>query len=255
MASLSARLNPASDHGDREKPEVVAPAVNIRTISAGYTTEEVSGTSYSVPQVAGLGALLVHRNSSLSSWPEASRAIIMASATHNITGPTNISPGQDLYDGAGAINALFADNAAQTRNYSSTDPCVGSCWWGESTSGLAQGNYMYRYFRATAGERIRVAISWWSNPDSPGNNYSFDRLDTDLDLRIQCCDGNYGLVPGAFSASWDNNYELVDFNATQTGLYRIAVYKAQARNNETINYVGIALVKAMYKVYLPLVVR
>jgi hypothetical protein len=63
------------------------------------------------------------------------------------------------------------------------------------------------------------------------------------------------LVPGAFSASWDNNYELVDFNATQTGLYRIAVYKAQARNNETINYVGIALVKAMYKVYLPLVVR
>jgi hypothetical protein len=255
MASLSARLNPASDHGDREKPEVVAPAVNIRTISAGYTTEEVSGTSYSVPQVAGLGALLVHRNSSLSSWPEASRAIIMASATHNITGPTNISPGQDLYDGAGAINALFADNAAQTRNYSSTDPCVGSCWWGESTSGLAQGNYMYRYFRATAGERIRVAISWWSNPDSPGNNYSFDRLDTDLDLRIQCCDGNYGLVPGAFSASWDNNYELVDFNATQTGLYRIAVRKAMVYNNETTNYVGIALVKAMYKTYLPLVIR
>lgn len=255
MASFSARLNPASDHGDREKPEVVAPGRYIRTISAGNAIVEESGTSLAAPQVAGLGALLIHRNNLLSTWPEASRAIIMASATHNITGTANISPGQDLYDGAGAINALFADDAAQTRNYSSTDPCVGSCWWGEWTSNLAQGDYMYRYFRATAGERIRVAISWWSNADSPGNNYSFDRLDTDLDLGVHCCDGNYNLVPGAWSASWDNNYELVDFNVTQTGLYRIAVRKVMVYNNETTNYVGIALVKAMYKTYLPLVIR
>ncbi len=255
MADFSARLNPASDHGDREKPEVVAPGRYIRTISAGNTVVEESGTSYAAPQVAGLGALLIHRNSSLSSWPEASRAIIMASATHNITGPTNIPTGQDLYDGAGAINALFADDAAQNRNYSPTDPCLDSCWWGESTYSLAQGNYMYRYFRATAGERIRAAISWWSSADSPGNNYSFDRLDTDLNLGVECCDGAYNMVPGAWSASWDNNYELLDFYAPQTGLYRVAIHKAAVYNNETTNYVGIALVKAMYKIYLPIVIR
>lgn len=255
IADFSSRLNPASAHGDREKPEVVAPGKNIRAVSMRNIIVTDSGTSFAAPQVAGLGALLIHRNSSLSSWPEASRAIIMASATHNITGTTNIPQGQDLYDGAGAINALFADDAAQNRNYSPSDPCIGSCWWGAFTSSLAQGDYMYRYFRATAGERIRVAISWWSNADSPGNNYSFDRLDTDLDLGVQCCDGTYNWVTGAWSASWDNNYELLDFNATQTGLYRIAVHKTQVYNNETTNYVGIALVKAMHKVYLPIVIR
>ncbi|MGC8898812.1 MAG: hypothetical protein ACP5ON_11355 [Bacteroidota bacterium] len=40
----------------------------------------------------------------------------MASATHNITGPTTIVRGQgDLRDGAGAINAALADTVAQLR--------------------------------------------------------------------------------------------------------------------------------------------
>jgi hypothetical protein len=54
-------------------------------------------------------------------------------------------------------------------------------------------------------------------------------------------------VPGAYSASWDNNYELVDFAALETGKYKIAVYKKRA--DESSNYLGIAWAKDA--TYLP----
>lgn len=113
MPHWSAWVNPDSPSHDREKPEVVAPGVEITGIGLDgqlVTNPDLnSGTSFAAPQVAGLGALLIHRNWSLNTWPEASRAIIMASATHNIDGPTGIPSGQDLRDGAGAINAALAD--------------------------------------------------------------------------------------------------------------------------------------------------
>ncbi len=253
--ALSAYSNPVSLSGDREKPEIVAPAVDITTISAGNNLVIGTGTSYAAPQVAGLAALLIDRNSALSAWPEAIRAIIMASATHNIVGPTGIPTGQELQDGAGAINAAFADDIAQNRNTSPTTPCEESCWWGAGTSGVSEGDYLYRYFNATAGQYIRVAISWWSRADSPGNNYTFDRLDTDLNLGVQYFNGSWWeWVPGAWSASWDNNYELVELVAPETGSYRIAVHKAHVYNNETSNFVGIALLK-LHQAYLPIVMR
>lgn len=253
MAGFSAYINPAS--GDREKPEIVAPATNITAISSGNNPITESGTSYAAPQVAGLAALLIDRNGSLTAWPEASRAIIMASATHNIIGPTGIPTGQELRDGAGAINAALADDIAQNHNTSSTNPCLESCWWGTGTSSVPEGDYLYRYFNATAGQYVRVAISWWSRADSPGNNYSFDRLDTDLHLGVQYYNGSWWeWMSGAWSASWDNNYELVEFVAPETGSYRIAVQKAHVYNNETSNWVGIALLK-LHRAYLPAVMR
>ena len=252
----SAYTNPISPNGDREKPEIVAPAVNITTISAGNNLVIGTGTSYAAPQVAGLAALLIDRNGTLSAWPEAIRAIIMASATHNIVGPTGIPTGQELRDGAGAINAAFADDIAQNRNTSSTDPCEESCWWGTGvySSTTPVGEYIYRYFNAEAGQYIRIAVSWWARADSPGNNYAFDRLDTDFDLGVECCDGSWNWVSGAWSASWDNNYELVEFVAPETGMYRIAIPRAQVYNGETSNFVGMALLK-LHRVYLPAVMR
>lgn len=118
MPDWSAWVNPDSPNHDREKPEVVAPGVGIVGIGLDgqlvTSLDRNSGTSFAAPQVAGLAALLIHRNLSLNIWPEASRAIIMASATHNIDGPTGIPSGQDLRDGAGGINAALADTVAQT---------------------------------------------------------------------------------------------------------------------------------------------
>jgi len=252
MWSDSAYVNPISPHNDREKPEVVAVGANVTAVGANNVPQTRSGTSHAAPQVAGLVALLIHRNAALNSWPEATKAIIMASATHNITGPTTIVRGQgDLRDGAGAINAALADTVAQLRADAST-VCQVSCWWGHAidNSSFSVGTDLERTFYAKQGDLIRVAIAWWAHADIPGNDYSFDRLDTDLDLRIK--DPNNQYISNVNSLSWDNNYEIVEFVASQTGEYKIAVRKVRA--DEPSNYLGIAFVR-LHRVYIPLVLR
>ncbi len=249
----SAYVNPFSPHNDREKPEVVAVGANVTAVGVNNVPQTRSGTSHAAPQVAGLAALLIDRNIGLNSWPEAAKAIIMASATHNITGPTIIVKNQgDLRDGAGAINAALADTVAQTRNFSDVDPCTVSCWWGIfiNNSNFPVGTDLERVFYAKSGDLIRVAITWWAHADTPSNNYSFDRLDTDLDLRIKAPDGQS--LPGVYSLSWDNNYEMVEFVAPRTGNYRIAVRKVRA--DESSNYLGIAFVR-LHRAYIPLVLK
>jgi hypothetical protein len=252
MWSDSAYVNPVSPHNDREKPEVVAVGANVTALGVGNVPQTGSGTSHAAPQVAGLVALLIHRNAALNYWPEAAKAIIMASATHNITGPTTILLGQgDLRDGAGAINAALADNVAQLRA-DDTTTCYVPCWWGCSVdnNNFPVGTDLERTFYADQGDLIRVTIAWWANADTPGNNYSFDRLDTDLDLRIKGPDNQY--IPSVSSLSWDNNYEMVEFAATQSGVYKIAVRKVRA--DELVNYLGIAFVR-LHRVYIPAVLR
>lgn len=243
--------NPPST--DREKPEVVAPGVVISATELDNNQIAASGTSASAPQVAGLAALLIDRDASLDIWPEALKAIVMASATHNIENPTGMPTGQDLKDGAGGINAVFADTIAQVYNTSATNPCTTSCWWANSitNANLPVGGYLYRYFTAEKGDFIRIAISWWSNASCPdASNCSYDRLDTNLNLGAQFSNGSW--VPGAWSASFDNNYELIEFIAPESGTYRIAVHKASA--NETSNSLGIALLR-LHRVYLPLILK
>jgi hypothetical protein len=256
MAGFSAWQNPTSPNNDREKPEVVAPGVAIDTIgrNGNYITningEPISGTSIAVPQVAGLAALLIHRNNQLRSWPEAQRAIIMATATHNIDSAVGPDPSIDDLDGAGGINADLADLAASTRGAmpsTNSNPCISACWWGESitSSSFDASGYRYYYFRGRAGDKIRLALSWWSNascPD-PATNCSFDRLDTNLNMGVQDPNGNW--VTNAWAGSLDNNYEVLpsvnDIVLPVDGVYRIAVYKQQM--NESTNSIGLAWTK------------
>lgn len=252
MWASSAYINPVSPHSDREKPEVVAVSVDVTILSNNNAIVTRDGTSYAAPQVAGLTALLVHRDPLLRFWPEAIKAIIMASATHNIAGPTTIVSGQgDLHDGAGAINAALADTIVQSRG-DTIGPCYVSCWWGESlsNSNFPVGTELERNFYANRGDLIRVVIVWWANADAPSNDYSFDRLDTDLDLRVKYPDGQY--VSGVNSLSFDNNYEMVEFIAPQTAVYKIAIRKVRA--DESSNSIGIAFVR-LHRVYIPVVLK
>jgi len=244
----SSYVNPVGIH--REKPEVVAPAVVITAISTGAVPITRTGTSYAAPQVAGLAALLIDRNDPLSIWPTAVKAIIMASAVHNIFGPSDIPTGYDLRDGAGAIDAALADEIAKNRSFSSTTPCDSPCWWGITTSSSnpSVGGSLYRYFNASRGERVRVAISWFSNADPPLDypDLARDELDTNYNLHVYA--PSDALV--GYTASDDNNYELVEFIALETGKYKIRVYRSSlGDNDEDSNHLGIAWVKDA--TYLP----
>jgi subtilisin family serine protease len=91
MAAFSSWQNPTTGV---ETPQVAAPGVNISMLTCnapswtGYTS---SGTSFSSPIAAGVAALVVSKQPALGSWPEAVRAIVMATAWHNIEGAARLS--------------------------------------------------------------------------------------------------------------------------------------------------------------------
>ncbi|MGH7908552.1 MAG: S8 family serine peptidase, partial [Thermodesulfobacteriota bacterium] len=103
LASFSSR-GPTADN--RIKPDVCAPGVSItaasRTSSTGYTT--YSGTSMATPFVAGVAALMLDANPSLT--PADVKARIMSTAVD--FGPVGV----DVDYGAGRLDAYEAVNNA-----------------------------------------------------------------------------------------------------------------------------------------------
>ncbi len=101
-----------SQNGDREKPEVAAEA-----------------------------ALLMQAYNNFKNWPEMVRAVIMASADHNIEGASKLSE----KDGAGGIDISKA--------------------YDTGAGALAMVAYASDFpkhftFYATQGQKVRVVITW-----------------------------------------------------------------------------------------------
>ncbi len=218
ISSFSQYVNPVSTHNDREKPELVALGEDVLMLSTSspWTGYINSGTSFSSPAVAGAAALLMDANDNLKYWPEAVKAILMASAFHNIEGPELPNSGgswttYDDKDGAGEIVVSTAVTAVINSWYrtasvtpSSFDP---------------DGYIDYEdAIDATEGDTWRVVLCWDATA-SGGPNYSSDTLNADLDLIV--LDENE--IPVATSNSWDNSYEICQFVATTTQHYTIRV--------------------------------
>jgi hypothetical protein len=207
IESCSSFKDPTSTHGDREKPEVAAPGTNfVSTTTAWPWTGGVgSGTSYSAPMVTGTAALMMQRNSSLTVWPEAVKAILMATATHNIEGSTRLSE----FDGAGGIMSYLADLV--TRRISGN-------WGGVSYTCASAADVDMTSMYLTAGRKVRVVIAWDNDPAYA--SYASQPC-ADLDLQVLNPSGTY--VSG--SASWDNSYEVVEFTPAVTGYHKLRVHK------------------------------
>ncbi len=207
MAPFSSSGDPVSQHGDREKPEVAAPGVGIvTTLGTGLTgAAGVSGTSFAAPIVTGAAALTMRRNTWLQVWPESVKSILMATATTNLEGAARLSE----HDGAGGINANFADQVAGHAN---------GTWGGTSYSCASPAQWIVSNVYVQAGRRVRVAMAWNANPSAP--NYS-SRPGADLDMSVL---GPTNAVV-ANSWSWDNTYEIVDFVAPSSGTYKLRVHK------------------------------
>ncbi|HEX2044363.1 MAG TPA: S8/S53 family peptidase, partial [Gaiellaceae bacterium] len=79
MSSSSVFRNPTSSHGDRELPEIAANGTGVEAVDLTK-----SGTSMASPAVAGVTALLQSASSTLKSWPEGCRAVLLAGSTRNV---------------------------------------------------------------------------------------------------------------------------------------------------------------------------
>ena len=208
MSSTSSFKDPISNSGDREKPEVAAPGKNITTssIASPWSNYTKSGTSLSAPMVTGITALMMDRNVLLRIEPEAVKAILMATAVHNIEGATRLSE----FDGAGGVDASFAD-------YVSRNDQARGRWGSIGYTCSARTDWNIASMSLTANKKTRVAIVWYQDPDY--SSYT-TKPSADLDLAI-----HRGSTFITNSASWDNTYEIVEFTPTVSGTYTIWVHK------------------------------
>jgi hypothetical protein len=197
------------------------------------------------PQVAGLAALLMNRNAALVDRPEAVKSVLMAGAAHNVRDSRVMPSGQDLYDGAGSIDAVLSLQTAElgyAANNAAT--CDRPCWWAADSLNVAPGANVSRSFHATRGERIRVALAWFSNGDP---FYFLDGLTVNYNLQVMAPSGVQ--VTDGYSASWDNANELVEFVAPETGIYTIRAIRSASDTSTESNELGIAWSKQA--TYLP----
>lgn len=210
MADSSSYVDPVSTNGDREKPEVAAPGTNIRSTltSSPWIGDIGSGTSYAAPVVTGSAGLMMEQGWQLKFWPEGVKAILMATAAHNIEGAAALSE----YDGAGGIDAKAASYVAANNPY----------WgkWGGMAYSCASPVQTVVNMPLTQGKLTRVAIAWDQNP---AYTYYNNQPSADIDLLIQAPNGTY--IAG--STSWDNTYEVVQFTPSVTGTYKILIWKSR----------------------------
>jgi subtilisin family serine protease len=197
----SSTLDPISLHGDREKPDLAAPAVNINVVAPGPANLlNVTGTSAAAPVVAGTSALLIERNSRLSIWPEIIRATLMATADHNIEGSTRLSD----VDGAGGLNASAAASLID----------MPQRWGGQRYT--CNGTDPLNLVTLSVGPRTRhrVVLSWDADPAFAG--YA-TRPAADIDLRVRDANG----ISVAASLSFDGVNEIVEFDSWLAGTYTV----------------------------------
>jgi hypothetical protein len=145
-------------------------------------------------------AQLFELEPALEPWPEGVRAILMATALHNIEGASRLSE----VDGAGGLVQSAAFRVVDRGSY-------------DLVNATASSFPITRTFTAYAGQRVRVAVAWDSDPS--GDPYSSDVLDADLDLLVT---GPNAVSVGS-STSYDNSYEVVDFTAATTGTHTLHV--------------------------------
>ncbi len=192
---------PWNRHGDYNKPNVSAPAVSVRT--ANGTTG--SGTSIASPIVAGIAAQLVARAPTLATWPEATRALIMAGAVRRT--PLSGAGRSADHEGTGTASARWSNRILDN-----------GIWGGWALGTLnSPGDTETRTFQVVKGQPVRVALAW-SSHTSGSNLGKSDVLTADLDLVVRQPNGS---TTGSFS--FDNSYEWRDVVANSTGTMRVTV--------------------------------
>jgi Subtilase family len=230
LSGTSVFTNPDSPHGDRELPEIAANGTIVA--AAG---ESDSGTSFASPAVVGIAALLQDEASVLRSWPEGCRALLLAGAKRNVTDSTwwqDVSSGVDASDGSGSANALESFRIAQNRSRRGNTPARR----GWDIGVLADGDFGPDRF-STFSYRVRVPsgpLLWvpthvkvaltWNSSVTELNIFGIripisSRLTLDFDLHV--FDSNGAQV--AASASWDNSYEIAEFDGLPGREYTIRI--------------------------------
>ncbi|HSD44625.1 MAG TPA: S8 family serine peptidase [Burkholderiales bacterium] len=229
MSGDSVFRNPSTSHGDRELPEIAANGTGVTTV--GLTK---SGTSMASPAAAGCAALIQNVDGTLKSWPEGCRAILLAAAKRNVSGNNwwqDVVANVDASDGSGAVDALEAVAIAkQRRSRNATATARG---WDVGTlrsSDIGANKRTTFSYSVKLGStffsprHVKVALAWDSKITMLPFPFGIEvpiasTLTVDLDLQIFDSRG----VQVGYSGSWDNSYEIAEFDGKPGETYTIKI--------------------------------
>ncbi len=222
MSSDSVFRNPSSSHGDRELPEISANGTAVTAVG-----ESMSGTSFAAPAAAGVTAVIQDVDATLRSWPEGCRAILLASATRNVSNSTwwsDVVARRDAVDGSGAIDAQAGVRVAQQRRSRNSAGVrrgwdVGTLRSSDFANGMSTFRYRVTVPKSLFLSRVKVALAWDSSVASIFTIPLASTLTVDFDLIVRDSNGNQV----AHSSSWDNSYEIAEFVGTNGATYDIFV--------------------------------
>ncbi|MCH2112771.1 MAG: hypothetical protein MK213_07920, partial [Planctomycetes bacterium] len=207
MASYSSYWDPSQGH---EKPELANAGDDVDTTGTSGWYTGFGGTSSASPLTCGVATLMATRDNALMTKPEAVKAVLMASAWHNIEGDDVLSE----KDGAGGVHALAADSCLERGNYRAVTL---------TSSDFNNPTNSYDVtIPAAAGQDVRVCGLWFSKANSA---YSTDVLEMDLDLTILSPNGTVV----ASSANTKNAFEILKFSAPVSGKYTARFVSAHFR--------------------------
>lgn len=204
------------------KPEIVAPGVNI--LAGGYN---YTGTSQATPHAAGFAADLMSEYSWMRLHPAFFKAIMLSSSTDVINDLDGTTVNNDK-TGVGGIN--FNRAVYNSLNWDLNLDSNGGFNMYDNGDISAGNGFIDLQKSLSAGQNARVAISWLLRGD-----YTLARqqdafpLGMDYDLRILDPSG----IVIAESNSRFNPYEVVDFPVNTTGLYTIQI--SEFANRDSLN--------------------
>ncbi len=212
ISSSSSWKNPTSSHGDHEVPRLAAPGSRQAVFNTSF-----GGTSCATPVAASIATVLMSKNPSLKIWPEAIRAIMMATANYQNADGTVWAKWADGKDGSGLVNTYYGYLTAAKRETTPTPQYRGHDYGTIYASSFTNGvfNKTWSVKTGTTRSKIRVAFTWNSKTTSTASSV----LDGDLDLRIYNSAGNQV----AYSSSFDDSCEFAEFTPSAAGNYMIKI--------------------------------
>ncbi len=194
-----------------EKPDIVAPA----DIEGG-------GTSSSAPFVSGIIALMIELRPSLAAYPQAVKAILLASCHHKAapaTGDTAETMVQGITDkqGAGVVDAYRAISITGRGNYGVRS----------MSGGVVSTDVKFNVPNLYGAEGINVSIAWLKNNSISGSDHNTGNVSNGYahNLNLEVFNGSTSL---GTSTKNNSSTEMVYINSPTNATYTIRINKVNS---------------------------
>jgi hypothetical protein len=238
IAGISSMSNPGPTVDGRRKPEISCPGSNQTTPGIGsntdyYTTYKDGATSFSVPQTAGVAALLLEYANGTSEpadgHSEVIKAVIVNSTFPNIkdkqghpTDPTVWDPNR----GYGRIDALRAYQTLSSAKVSKSTTITSSRGWAYDTmSPSATHNY---YIAGGKNKRLVLTVTWNRKVDKSGSTYepNLPLFNSNVTIKNPAGDTIFS------ETNNKDNLKKIDLLLAADGNYTVSLYNPTSKSRD-----------------------